>query len=42
MISINCKMKTNFVIQDRNNIKSVTYIIKKISYTKYKKANEIK
>ena len=30
MKSINCKMKTNFIIQESKNIKSVTKRIKKI------------
>ena len=37
--SINCKMKTNFAIQENKNIRNVTNRIKKILDTKYEKAN---
>ena len=37
--SINCKMRTNHVIQESKNIKSATNRIKKIFDAKYKKAN---
>ena len=39
MKSINCKMKTNFAIQESKNIKSATNRIKKILDAKYEKAN---
>ena len=39
MKSINCKMRTNFVIEESKNIKSATNRIKKILNAKYKKAN---
>ena len=39
MKSINCKMRTNFVIQDSKNIKSATNRIKKILDANYEKAN---
>ena len=39
MKSINCKMRTNFVIQESKNIKSATNRIKKILDANYEKAN---
>ena len=39
MKSSNCKMKTNFAIQESKNIKSATNRIKKILDTNYEKAN---
>ena len=36
---INCKMRTNFAIQESKNIKSATYRIKIILDAKYEKAN---
>ena len=36
---INCKMRTNFAIQESKNIESVTNSIKKISDAKYEKTN---
>ena len=39
MKSSNCKMKTNFAIQESKNIKSATNRIKKILDAKYEKAN---
>ena len=39
MKSINCKMRTNFTIQESKNIKSTTNRIKKILDAKYEKAN---
>ena len=39
MKSINCKMKTNFTIQETKNIKSATNRIKIILDSKYEKAN---
>ena len=38
MKSINCKMRTNFAIQDSKNITSATNRNKKILHAKYKKA----
>ena len=37
--SINCKMRSNFTIQESKNVKSATNRIKKILGTKYEKAN---
>ena len=42
MKSINCKMRTNFAIQESTNIKSVTNRIKKILDAKYKKQTQKK
>ena len=39
MKSINCKMRTNFAIQESKNIKSTTNRIKKTLDVKYEKAN---
>ena len=39
MKSINCKMRTNFVILERKNIRSVSNRIEKILGAKYEKAN---
>ena len=39
MKSSNCKMRTNFVIQDSKNIKSATNRSKKILDANYEKAN---
>ena len=39
MISINCKMRTNFAIQESKNIKSATNRINNILDAKYEKAN---
>ena len=39
MISIDCKMRTNFAIQENKNIKSTTNRIKKKLNAKCKKAN---
>ena len=39
MKSINCKKKTNFTIQESNNIKNATNRIKKILDAKYEKIN---
>ena len=39
MISINCKMRTNFAIQESKNMKGATNRIKKILDAKYEKAN---
>ena len=39
MKSINCKMRTNFAIQDSQNIESAANSMKKIIDAKYKKAN---
>ena len=39
MKSINCKMRTNFVIQESKNINNATDRIKKILDAKYERAN---
>ena len=39
MISINCKIRTNFAIQKSKNIRSATNRIKKILHVKHKKTN---
>ena len=39
MKSIICKMRTNFTIQESKNIKCAPSRIKKMSDTKYEKAN---
>ena len=42
MKSINCKIRTNFVIQESKNIKSTTNRIKKILDAEYETATKLK